>query len=144
MAASAGEFKPKPAAPAAKTLKPDGVKTICEPVVTLTSRAPTVAPTAIVIGRDKEVALLAVTAPGVMPTVPLTPCGMVNSTILEAEKLVLLPVMIKVVAVLVAPLPGVILVMLGTAPLALPTLIVKFLVVLAGDPALSCTLMVTW
>ena len=101
------------------------------------------APAAIVMGTDKEAALPAVTALGVMPTVPLVPCGIVNSTRLEAEKLVLLPVMVKVEVALCAPPPGVILVMPGTAPLALPTLIVKFLVVLAIGTALSCTLIVT-
>ena len=145
VAASAGKFKPKPAAPPeAKTLKPDGI-TLCEPAVTLTSRAPTVAPAAIVIGTDKEVALLAVIAPVVMPLVPLTPGGMVNSTRLEAEKLVLLPVMVRVVVAFCAAPPGVILVILGAAPpLALPTLIVKFLVVLATGVALSATLITIW
>ena len=101
VAASVGKFKPKPAAPPeAKTLKPDGIKTICWPLVTLTSRAPTVAPAVIAIGTDKEVTLVAETAPVVMPTVPLVPCGMVNSTILEAEKLVLVPVIVRVVVAL--------------------------------------------
>ena len=113
-------------------------------MVTLTSRAPTVAPAAMVKGTDKEVALLAVTALGVIPTAPLVPCGIKNSTILEAEKLVLEPVMVKVGVELCAAPPGVILVMPGTAPLELPILIVKFLVVLAMGVALSCTLIVTW
>lgn len=103
------------------------------------------APAAIVIGTDKEVALLAVIAPVVMPLVPLTPGGMVNSTMLEAEKLVLLPVMVRVVVAFCAAPPGVILVILGAAPpLALPTLIVKFLVVLATGVALSATLITIW
>ena len=145
VAASAGKFNPKLPAPPAKTLKPDGINTICEPVVTFTFLAPTVAPAAMVIGTDKEVALEADTAPLlVMPTVPLTPCGMVNSTMLAEEKLVLLPVMVKVGLVLVAPPPGVILDMPGTAPLALPTLIVKFFVVLAMGLALSATFISTW
>ena len=82
----------------------------------LRSRLPVVAPAATVIGTDKEVRLEAVSAPTVMPLVPLTSGDKKNSTRLEPLKLVLAPLIVRVGVELVALPPGVTELMPGIEP----------------------------
>src|SRR3989338_382142 len=84
VAASVGKTRFNPAATVPVTLNPRCIVTTSLPVVTVTSRAPSVASDAMVIGTESDVALAAVTAPIVMPFVPDSPGGNANATVDDA------------------------------------------------------------